>query len=111
MTMDQATKITVDCIRATSNFSGQMKAQDTLGEVGVATNSRIQGLRNRIVTNKQIGVPSVGHTLDPVFLQSMSSGWSVVTLILQIRQNSVSGNLRPATLRAEEALERHQTEG
>lgn len=104
MKIEQAATIAVNCIRVTGNFSGTMQAQDLLSTLGINTPTKINGLRNRIVNDANIGVPSVNHSLDPAFLQELSGDWTVIQLTLVIHNNSVSNAERAAELRAEEAL-------
>jgi hypothetical protein len=108
MKMEEAAKIVVDCIRVTGNFTGTIQAQDKLSTVGITTAHRINGLRDRIVTDPNIGVPHFNHSLDEDFLQELSTDWTVIELILVVYNNSVSNTMRAATARAEEALLRVQ---
>jgi hypothetical protein len=105
MKMEEASLIVVNCVRVTTNFSGTMKAQDTLQTLGVTNAVRVSGLRNRIVNDPDIGVPGVNHTLDPAFLASLSSDMTLIRLILIVFNNAVTDNQRPAVERAERALE------
>lgn len=104
MKMEQAATIVVNCIRVTGNFSGTMQPQDQLSILGITTPARINGLRNRIVNDNSIGVPSVNHSLNAAFLQDLSSDWTVIQLTLVVFNNSVSNAERSAEVRAEEAL-------
>lgn len=108
MRIEQASQIAVDCIVETVNFSDPIRGEDTLAFLGVRDRRRINGLRNRIVTDEDIGVPSVGHRLDPVFLEGLSGDWTVVQLILVVFNNSVIANRRPAHERAVMALQKVQ---
>lgn len=105
MKMEEASLIVVNCVRVTTNFSGTMNAQDTLQTLGVTNAVRISGLRNRIVNDPNIGVPSVNHTLDPAFLAPLSSGMTLIQLILIVFNNAVTSNRQPAVVRAERALD------
>lgn len=104
MKMDEAAAIAVNCVRVVGNFHGTMQPQDQLSTLGISTTARVNGLRNRIVNDNNIGVPSVSHSLDPVFLQELSGDWTLVQLILVIYNNSVSNTERSTAVRAAEAL-------
>lgn len=108
MKMEEAALVAVDCVRVTGDFNGTMQAQDSLATLGITTPQRINGLRNRIVTDSAIGVPHFGHTLDPAFLATLDGGWMLTQLILVVFNNSVAGNKQPAMVRAEKALEKVQ---
>lgn len=108
MKMEQAATIAVNCVRVVGNFSGSMKPQDSLSTLGITTPQRINGLRNRIVNDNNIGVPSVNHRLDPAFLQELSGDWTLIQLILVIYNNSVSNAERAPEVRAAEALAKVQ---
>ena len=104
MKMEQAATIAVNCVRVVGNFSGPMQAQDILSTLGITTPQRVNGLRSRIINDGNIGVPSVDHRLEPMFLQELSGDWTLIQLILVIHNNSVPNNARSVEKRIEEAL-------
>ena len=89
MTLRQAAKITVDCVRAVGNYEGALKPEFQLRHVNIRTENQILRLRQLIVNDPVIGVPSLDHTIDSKSLRGMRPSWTLRVLVLVIKEESV----------------------
>jgi hypothetical protein len=70
LTLAESEKIVKDCIRNATGFSGVIRSEHKLSEVGVIDNDTLDAVNEEIATNPERGVPSKHHEIDPAVLPS-----------------------------------------
>lgn len=65
LSLIQARKIAVDCIRQATGFSGEIKTSSVLKDIGVVDADARSAVNDDIVTDINIGVQHYGHVLAP----------------------------------------------
>ena len=68
LTMAESEKIVKDCIRDATGFSGVIRSERKLSEVGVIDDDTLDAVNEDIATNPEKGVPGKHHEIDPTVL-------------------------------------------
>lgn len=89
MTSVQAEKIVICCILTVLNDDCDINVQCTLEDVGIFGNNRLESLVNFIVSDKIVGVPSIGYGLDRACLDGISSDDSIASVRLIVQDKAV----------------------
>lgn len=86
---EQAGRIVLDCIRATSHIDTVVSA-GSLDAAEISNQSRVNDLIRLIVTDDEIGVPSQHYAIDVSDFQNVHPETNVNTLINIVRDRSVA---------------------
>lgn len=70
LTLEESEKIVKDCIRDATGFSGPIRSENKLVQVGVIDSDALDAVNEEIATNPEKGVPSKHHEIDPAVLPS-----------------------------------------
>jgi hypothetical protein len=65
LTPEEAETIVKDCIRQVRGSVCDVPVEKPLKQVGIPSSEYVNALRDEIVTNPKIGVPSKGHKIKP----------------------------------------------
>jgi hypothetical protein len=66
---EDAEAIVKDCVRQARGSGGDVPVDKRLEEVGIPTQDYVDALRDEIVTNHKVGLPSRGYKIDPNALE------------------------------------------
>ena len=97
MTFDQATTITLACIRSVVGNNDEIAKDKSLKVAGIRTSDALNALNDTICTDVTIGVPSVGEHLEANDLD-MTMDTIVTAVIDQVATKSKK--MHPALLNA-----------
>jgi hypothetical protein len=97
MTFDQATTITLACIRSVVGNNDEIAKDKSLKVAGIRTSDALNALNDSICTDVTIGVPSVGEHLQENDLDMTTD--TIVTAVIDQVANK-SKKMHPALLNA-----------
>lgn len=90
MAMDpsQAENVAYDCLTRITGSDREFRPGDPLEAYGVHTDVQCQLITVLIVSDKNIGVPFYGYTLDPNALRALDKDWALGQLSHRIQQSA-----------------------
>lgn len=75
-----ATEIAHKCTVATTRNNHPLSPGHTLGDYGVFGSEQLSLIKTRIQTDKDIGLPRFGRSINPNALKDVDTGWTIMKL-------------------------------
>lgn len=90
LSLDQALSIVLRCLKAVLGRGQPNPSLSTrLDELGFTSLTQTNLLRELIVRDKTVGVPSYAHTIDKTVVADLNPSWTVGRLVDVVRISSV----------------------
>ncbi|HEY7352818.1 MAG TPA: hypothetical protein VH596_08625 [Terriglobales bacterium] len=68
LTLAESENIVKDCVREATRFSGTIRSENKLYEIGVIDDDSLDAVNEEITTNPEKGVPNKHYEIDPAVL-------------------------------------------